>query len=129
MFRSKKMNLEDIDKKENWKPQEIVKPEDYKEDEKEEQARSPRKVLNFLAGAIFSLFIGVYGGLRSREIFECVVYGIMFFAEAILSETVSKVLPTYNLQQSLHKFALLFTLTGICSIISGVLKRLFGPNY
>ena len=121
--------IEEIDKKENWKPQEIVKPEDFKEDEKEELARSPRKVLNFIAGAIVSIFIGVYGGLRSREIFECVVYGIMFFSEALLTETVSKVTPTYNWKQSMHNFALLFTLTGVCSIISGMLKRLFGPKY
>ena len=68
------LKLEEIDKKENWKPQEIVKPEDFNEDEKEEQAKSPRRVLNFLAGAVFSLFIGIYAGLRSREIFECVGY-------------------------------------------------------
>ena len=121
--------LDEIDKKEKWKPQEIIKPEDYNEDEKEEQAHSPRKVLNFLAGAMFSIFIGVYAGLRSREIFECVVYAFMFFAEALLAETVSKVLPTYNFKQSLHRFALLFCLTAMCSIISGILKRIFGPKY
>ena len=113
----------------HWKPEEYVKPEDFNQDEKDAQAHSPRKVLNFLAAAIFSVFIGVYAGLRSREIFESVVYCLMFAAEGILAEAVSKVLVSYNLQQAMHRFALLFALTAVCSIVSGILKRIFGPKY
>ena len=113
----------------SWKPEDIVKPEDFNQDEKEAQAHSPRKVLNFLAAAIFSLFIGVYAGLRSREIFECVVYCLMFASEAVLAEAVSRVLVSYNMQQALHRFALLFSLTATCSVVCGILKRIFGPKY
>ena len=84
---------------------------------------------DFLAAAIFSLFIGVYAGLRSREIFEGVVYCLMFVSEAILAEAISKTLASYNMQQNLHRFALLFMLTALCSAVCGILKRIFGPKY
>lgn len=120
--------IDDIDKEQKTKLKEI-KPEDFKQDEKEEAENSPRKVINFLFGTLISIIIGIYAGLKSRELFESVVYCAMFSSEAILCETISKNVITYSFKISLHRFALLFALTAVCCIICGILTRIFGPKY
>ncbi|EAX96904.1 hypothetical protein TVAG_272320 [Trichomonas vaginalis G3] len=120
--------IEDHDKENKLELQDVT-PEEYKQDEKEENENSPRKMINFMFGTVFSFIVGIYAGLKSREIFECAVYCAMFASEAILCETVSKNVLKYSFKTALHRFALLFTITSLCSIVSGVLKRIFGPKY
>ena len=119
--------IETFDKDINWKPQDLV-PEDFKHDEQEERKNSPRRVISFLIATVISIFVGVYSGLRSRELFESFVYTLMFLGEAGVCKIISKMLPTSSLQNSTHRFSLLFTLTAAFSISIGLSKSLINFN-
>ena len=107
----------------------IVLPVDvarYNEDEDEFNKNSPRRLFNFLTGAIISLFVGVFAGLRSREFLESVVYAFLFSGEGILCEAISKLVPTEALRVSIHRFAILFAETAACSVFTYITKRRLG---
>lgn len=117
----------EFDKDSEWKPQNL-QTEDFEEEEDVNQ-KSPRVLFNFIVSAIFSVIIGIYAGIRSRDIYEMCTFSFMFIGETALAEILSKALDFHErFHATAHKFAILFATSAVICVVVHLLSRIFG-NY
>lgn len=113
----------------NWKPRNL-QTQDYEEEEEELEKNSPRMIFNFAISAMFAIIIGIYAGIRSRDLYEMCTFSFMFIGETALAEVLSRALEFHQrFHVAAHKFAVLFGCSAVICIVVHILNRIFGKYF
>lgn len=99
----------------------VIPTADFTDSQEEDGLGTSRNKLYTLGAVILSVLVGLIGGSRSRSVYESVVYGFMFFVEAIISELSTHVVTSVALKRSGHRFALFFALMAVTCVAVAIL--------